>query len=119
GLVDTELGHGTDPVGIINQRRAVLDHRVHHRPPTHPELTGDTSDRSGVLTDLAARLNPCTTRQHGLNVDLFGAFRPSLRVTPRLDTTPPSLDPHQPRRATETRKVADLDTHPIVGLGAH
>ena len=40
-LVDTELadrdrpGRGHRPAG------AVLDHRVHHRPPTHPELLGD------------------------------------------------------------------------------
>jgi hypothetical protein len=37
-LIDTELHDGADPVGVIDEWGAVLDHRVHDRPPTHPEL---------------------------------------------------------------------------------
>ena len=71
GLIDAELTNHTDAVRVIDEWSAVLDHRVHDRPPTHPELASDTRHRSSVLTDLAARLNPGTARQYDLRVDMF------------------------------------------------
>ena len=44
-LVDTEHPHRADAIGIIHERGAVLGDRVRDRPPTHPELTGDLTDR--------------------------------------------------------------------------
>ena len=41
-----ELGHGADAAGVIDQRRAVFDDGVHHRPPTHGELDRHPGDRS-------------------------------------------------------------------------
>ncbi len=118
-LINTELGDSSDSVGVIHQWGAVFDHCVHDRPPTHPELTSDTRDRSGVLTDLAACLAARPAREHHLRVHITGVFGPGLRVARRLDATPPALDPHQPRRTAEARKVTDRDRHPILRLGAH
>ena len=118
-LVDTELSDDADTFGIINQRSAVFDHRVHHCRPTHPELAGETSYRSGVLTDLAARLRTGAARQHHLRVDMIGVLGPRLRVTRVFAAPPPALVPHQPCRPPETREIPDRDRHPIVRLGAH
>jgi len=64
GLIDTEMRDRSDPAGVIDQRSAVLDHRVHHWPPAHSELVGDARHGPGVLTDLAARLCARPTGQH-------------------------------------------------------
>ena len=74
GLVDPELRDRAHPFGIVDEWRAVLDHRVHDRPPTHPELVGDLRHRPGVLTDLAARLHPRPAGDHRLRVDMLRVF---------------------------------------------
>ena len=82
GLVDTELAHRTDAIGVVDERCAVLDDGVHDRPPAHPELVGELAHRAGVLTDLAARLDAGAAGQHRLRVDVLGGLGPR----PRRDT---------------------------------
>ena len=119
GLVDPELGHLADAVGVVDQRRAVLDHGVHHRPPAHPELGRHRRHRAGVGTDLAARLGPRPPCQHGLGVDVVGVLGPRLGLAVGLDAAPPALVPHQPSRAPEAGQIADVDRHPVLRLGPH
>ena len=119
GLVDTELGDRADAVGVVDQRRAVLDHRVHHRPPAHPELGRHRRHRSGVGTHLAARLGPRPPCQHGLGVDVVGVLGPRLGLAVGLGAAPPALDPHQPCRSPEAGQIPDVDRHPVLGLGPH
>ena len=100
-----ELTDPADPVGVVDQRGAVLDHRVHHRPPAHAELLGHLGHRSGELADLAARLRPGPAGQHHLGVEVLGGLRPRLAVAVRLGAPPPPLAPHQPSRPPEAGQV--------------
>ena len=52
-LVDAQCSDPLDAPRVLDQRRAVEDHGVHHGPPAHPELTGDDGDGEGELSDLA------------------------------------------------------------------
>jgi len=47
GLVHPELLHGADAPGVVDERRAVFDHRVHHRPPAHAQLGRHPRHRPG------------------------------------------------------------------------
>jgi hypothetical protein len=108
-LVDAELAHPSYPGGVVDERRAVLDHRVHHRPPAHAELLGHLRDRAGELADLAACLGAGATGHDGLAVDLGRALRPGLGVARRLCATPPPLAPDQTSRPAEAREIAHTD----------
>ena len=57
-LINAELAHWPDAFGVVDERGAVLDDGVHDRPPAHPELVRQLAHGAGVLTDLAARLDP-------------------------------------------------------------
>ena len=119
GLVHPELGHGTDARRVVHQRRAVLDHGVHHRPPAHAQLGGHPRNWSGLLAHLAACLGAGPAGEHGLGVDVIGMLGPGLGVAVGIDTSPPALDPHQPGRAPEAGQIPDVDRHPVLGLGPH
>ena len=80
-LVDPELAHRTDAVGVVDKRGAVLDDGVHDRPPAHPELIRELADGAGVLADLAARLDTGAPGQHRLRVDMLGRLGPRLGET--------------------------------------
>jgi hypothetical protein len=69
-LVNAELAHTTDAVRVVDEWRAVLDHRVHHRRPTHAELGCHLRDRSSMLTDLAARFHPGAAGDDALRVEV-------------------------------------------------
>src|SRR5678816_2362939 len=114
GLVDTEVTDLTDAVGVIDQRGAVLNHRVHHGPPAHPHLLGHARYRPGVLTDLTARLGPGPTGEHHLRVDVVGVLGPRLRRAVPVGATPPALAPHEAHRPPETDQVTDRDRRPLM-----
>jgi hypothetical protein len=70
GLVDTQLAHGPHAFGVVDEGRAVFDHRVHHRPPAHAQLGRHHRHRPGLLAHLPARLNAGAAGEHGLSVDV-------------------------------------------------
>lgn len=105
GLINAEVGVGPDPVGVIDQRGAVLEDRVHHRPPAHTQLLGHSRQRSRVLTDLTARLRACSAGKHDLRVDVFRVLGPGLGRAVRVGTAPPPLAPHEPHRPPEARQI--------------
>lgn len=117
-LVDAQLPHRPDPVGVIDERGAVVGDGVRDRPPTHPELIGQLGDGTGILTNLAARLDASAAGQHDLRVDMLRGLGPRPRRAPQLPTTPPPLDPPQPSRPPKARQIPDVDRHPILRLGA-
>lgn len=114
GLVDPEMRDGSDAAGIINQGRAVLDHRVHHRPPAHAHLLRDARHWPGVLADLAARLRARPAGEHDLRVDVIRALGPGLRRAVPIRAAPPALAPHEGRRTTEAGQISDRDRHPLM-----
>lgn len=50
--------HVTDPVGVLDQRAAVLIDRGHDRPPAHAQLVRELGHGPGVRSDLAAASAP-------------------------------------------------------------
>ena len=119
-LVDPELADRTDPVGVVDQRGAVLDDGVHDRPPTHPELVGELatpggrSHRPGGTPRPRPAGSAPPARRHARSVSVH-----VLRRAQRLAATPPPLAPHQPGRPPEAGQIADVDRHPILRLGPH
>ena len=119
GLVDAELAHHADAVGVVDERGAVLDDRVHDRPPTHPELLGD-----------AGRPGGRSHRPDGTPPPRRGGSTPparracSERLGPRPRRTPRSR--HRHRRLTHISRAGrpkqarsrTVDPHPILRLGA-
>jgi hypothetical protein len=116
-LIDAQLAHGADAVGVVDERRAVFDHRVHDRPPAHAQLGGYHRYCPGFLAHLPARFGAGPAGENHLGVDVGRAFGPALGVAVRVHTAPPALDPPQPGGATEAGKVADVDGHAVLGLG--
>ena len=55
--------------GLSHQWRAVLDDRVHHRPPAHAQFGGHPRNRPGFLAHLTARLSTGPAGEHRLGVD--------------------------------------------------
>ena len=103
-LVDPELFNPPDPGRVINQSSAVLDHRVHDRPPTHPELRGNLRHWPGQLADLAARLNPGAPRDQLPCQDRRVGLSPGLNSALNLAAPPPSFHPNNADWTTKTRR---------------
>ncbi len=118
-LVDTELGHGADPVGVIGERGAVLDHRVHDRPPTHPKLAGHRGDRPGLLTDLPARLGARPAGQHRCRVELVDVFGPRPLRAQRFAAPPPAAPHIEAHGTPETRQVTHRTRRAVLSLSTH
>ena len=89
GLVDPQLLDWSNPVGVIDERAAVLDDRVLDRPPTHPVVAGHRGDRPRLLTDLTACLLTGPTSQRSSRAEHLQHFGPRLGRTPRPRTPPP------------------------------
>ena len=118
GLVDPELGDLADAIGVVDKGSPVLDHGV-RRGPRHPELGCHGGHRTGVGTDLTARLGASPPGQHGLGADVVGVLRPRLGLAVGLGAAPPALVPHQASGAAEAGQIPDVDGHPVLGLGPH
>ena len=116
-LIHTELADPPDPIRVIDERGAVLDHGVHDRLPTHPELVRYLRHRPSQLANSAARLGTGAAGQHDLGIQELERFGPRPRRTQRLAAPPPPLPDPQPGRPTEALQIADIDPHPILRLG--
>ena len=97
----------------------MFDHRVHHRPPTHPELACHRCHRAGLLTDLTARLGTGTAGQHRGRVQLVDIFGPRLHLAQHLTATPPAAEHLQPHGPTEARQITHRTRRAVLRLGTH
>ena len=55
GLVQPQRGGRTDPVGIVDECEALVEHGTVHAVPITPELSGDLRNGAPVASDLLAR----------------------------------------------------------------
>ena len=83
-FVHTQLADLADSVRVVNKWGAVLDHGVHDRLPTHPELAGDLRHRTRQLTDTAACFGTGPAGQHDLGVQELERFSPRPSYAQRL-----------------------------------
>ena len=97
----------------------MFDHRVHHRPPTHPELACHGCDRAGLLADLTARFGTGTAGQHRGSVQLVDVLGPRLGRTQRLAAAPPAAEHLQPHGPTEARQITHRTRRAVLRLGTH
>jgi hypothetical protein len=115
GLVETEGGDRPDPGGIVDQRRAVGDHRVHDGVPVTAELAGDLGDGAPLPADLGGGPPAGPICHPGA-----GRGDPPVRLGPRaarahrFGTAPAALAPHQGRRPPERRQIDELDRWPVL-----
>ena len=120
GLVDAELAHPADPAGVVDQRGAVLDDRVHDRPPTHPELLGELGHRPGVAHRPGGTPRhrpggsapPGRRRARRSRSTSCASHNGSRQRHRRLRHTSRAGRPKHARSRTATR-------HPILRLGPH
>jgi hypothetical protein len=117
GLVDAQLAHRADALGVVHERRAVLDDGVHDRPPTDAQLSRHLGHGAGLLTHLPTRLGPGPAGEHRLGVDVEGALGPGLGLAVSLDAAPPALDPTQSCGTAEAGEVPDVDRLAVLRLG--
>jgi hypothetical protein len=102
GLVQPEDPHGTDAVGVVDQREAVGDHGAVDGVP----VTADLGDRAAVASDLFAR-PPGGPVGHAAVAD----HDPLVDLGPRTyravggGTAPAALAPHRERRTAEAGQV--------------
>ena len=113
GLVQTQSGDGADAVGIVvDQRRAVGQHRVVDGMPVTAQLDGDLVDRASPPPDLLGHPGPGPVghdQMGGGDVQrLLGLGADRAR---RARTAPPALAPHQ----TSRRPIAGRSTSSTSG----
>lgn len=96
-LIETKRGDRTDPGRVLDQRRAVGDHGVHHRVPVTTELGRDRGHRA-ASPDLDGHPPPspiAAPRPRRRHLGLLLGEGPHL--TRRRRATPPALVPHPER----------------------
>ncbi len=119
GLVYSQRGYCVKPVGVIDQRGAVLADRGHHRRPADPEVGGHPGHGVPVLSDPPARLPPGPLGQRRPRPDRRRGLRPGHLRTPRLAAAPHPLDPHQGDRAAAGGQVPHPARPPVMQLSHH
>ena len=117
GLVDAEGSDPTDALWILDERGAVADDGVHHRPPAHPELVGHDGDRQRELAHLAGRFGSGTHGEQGPGGHPGRLLAPGLGVAVAVRATPATLEPDEPGWTAETRQVPDIDPLAFMGEG--
>ena len=112
GLVEPERGHGTDPVGVIDQLFTDGDDGVHHRMPAATEIGRDLGHRTAMTADLQRHPPSRPCRQQAAGGADLGVFVAPAQAT-RL-AAPALLAPHQPGRPAERRQIHQHHiSHPV------
>jgi hypothetical protein len=109
-LVEPDRGHGPDPGGVLDQRRAVRDHGVVHGVPVTAQLAGDLGHDAALSANLqrCPPTGPVGHRQpRRSDAAVLAGPRPDR--TGQLGAAPAMLVPHQPGRPTEAAQIDQLD----------
>ena len=114
-LVEAQRPHVGAPVGIVDQRSAVVVDSRHDRRPAHPEVPGHTRHRPVLLAHLTAGLGPGPLRHRRPGGDLGGPLGPAGDVAVGLGAAPDALGPHHHHPPPAGGQVPH--PHPAPALG--
>ena len=125
-LIEPDRRRRADPVRVIDQRRAVTVHGVHHRVPVTPKIIGNLRDRTAMATDLDRRppASPIGDRRCSIRDPRVGLGERHHRAH-GVRASAALLVPHEPCPPSEARQITELDLidvmakHHATAPGAH
>ncbi len=98
GFVDPDRHHSGEAVRVVDERRAVLADRAHHRGPADAEPECHRGDVHPVLADQAARLPPSPFGKARPGPQRLAGLAPGHDLTRQLRAAPQPLKPQQQDR---------------------
>ncbi len=113
-LVHAEPSHALEVGRVLDQREAVLAHRVHDGLPADAVLRGDASDGLAVLPDSATGLAARPLTQARPRPDRLARLRPGLSRARRFVAAPDPLEPDQRHRPPTGRQITHVRAAPVM-----
>lgn len=116
-LVDAEGAHLAHPSPVVYQGGAV---QLDGRPgavPVDPVLGSDRHHRPAELADLAGDLVVGAEGEHLARGDARECLGPRLAIAAYRPAPPPALADDESGGPTEAVLIAEVDLHPVLGLG--